>query len=99
MLEKIFLKSNLLKPFEGQIRPITRLTFLYQDFRCKEKKDEREDIFCRLFTRPSRPSAIRESVETWSSFRQAELVSRAARKTSKKIQRKRRKTNERDGRR
>lgn len=51
---------------------------------------KKEDILCRLFTRSSRPPAIRESVETWNSFRQTELVSRAARKTPKEIQRKRR---------
>lgn len=61
----------------------------------KNARTKKEDILCRLFTRSSRPPAIRESVETWNSFRQAELVSRAARKTPKEIQRKTRKTDRR----
>lgn len=56
----------------------------------KNVSKKKEDILCRLFTQSSRPPAIRESVETWNSFRQAKLVSRAAQKTPKEIQRKRR---------
>lgn len=55
------------------------------------KEDRRQDTLCCLFTRSSRPSTIRESVETWNLFWQAKLVSRTAQKTLNQIQRKRKK--------